>query len=65
MPEDGAAGASVRARPLHQGAPSTRVQSEGERDLQQGRKLRRTMLRDIVDTLARQCNLNLELRTRA
>ncbi|KYN34405.1 hypothetical protein ALC56_11513 [Trachymyrmex septentrionalis] len=51
VPEDGTAGASVRARPLHQGAPSTRVQSEGERDLQQGRKLRRTMLRDIIDVV--------------
>lgn len=42
--EDGAAaGASVRARPLHQRAPSARFQSEGERDLQQQRILRRTL----------------------
>jgi len=56
--EDGAAaGASVRTRPFHQRAPSARVQSEGERDLQQGRKLRRT-LRDT----ARRYDLNLEFR---
>lgn len=39
VPEDAAtAGASVRARPLHQRAPSARFQSEGKRDLQQGGK---------------------------
>lgn len=50
-----ATGASVRA-PLYQRAPSARVQSEGERDLQRRKKLRRT-LRD-----ARRYDLSFEFR---
>lgn len=34
------AGASVRARPLHQRAPAARFQPEGERDLRQRKELR-------------------------